>query len=305
MVRLTCHTHTAAALASLRPPLPPPAPACARDGRPAAHPLPLQLDLVGAQGADAITRAGQRTPRQRSQGPARARRAPARAAPRRVGAARRPAPHRAPAVRPRAHHERRLLAPRGLHGPEGLREVRLPSSLLFPPCECAPLLRTADPHAPFVARPLSVVETLRLAGGALFPMPITLDVSQEQVDSLKLAEGTRVTLRDSRDESPLAILTSELIPLFASSSTGARTDQWLAPQFRLSTSRTSRTRPRRSLAPTTARTRLSTTSTTRSRTSTSAATFRRSTPPSTTITLSSAVRVPRPDFVPLWSRPSS
>ncbi|BGP40656.1 Sulfate adenylyltransferase [Rhodotorula kratochvilovae] len=53
----------------------------------------------------------------------------------------------------------------------------------------------------------SVVETLRLANGALFPMPITLDVSQEQIDNLKLAEGTRVTLRDSRDESPLAILT--------------------------------------------------------------------------------------------------
>ncbi|GAA5910704.1 hypothetical protein JCM8208_003539 [Rhodotorula glutinis] len=53
----------------------------------------------------------------------------------------------------------------------------------------------------------SVVETLRLADGALFPMPITLDVSQEQIDLLKLAEGTRVTLRDSRDESPLAILT--------------------------------------------------------------------------------------------------
>lgn len=38
-------------------------------------------------------------------------------------------------------------------------------------------------------------------------MPITLDVSQEQIDALKLAQGTRVTLRDARDESPLAILT--------------------------------------------------------------------------------------------------
>ncbi|GAA5837851.1 hypothetical protein JCM11251_004677 [Rhodosporidiobolus azoricus] len=53
----------------------------------------------------------------------------------------------------------------------------------------------------------SVVETLRLTDGALFPMPITLDVSQEQVDALKLASGARVTLRDSRDEAPLAILT--------------------------------------------------------------------------------------------------
>lgn len=53
----------------------------------------------------------------------------------------------------------------------------------------------------------SCVETLRLADGSLFPMPITLDVSQEQIDALKLAQGTRVTLRDARDESPLAILT--------------------------------------------------------------------------------------------------
>ncbi|GAA5910376.1 sulfate adenylyltransferase [Sporobolomyces salmoneus] len=53
----------------------------------------------------------------------------------------------------------------------------------------------------------SVVSTLRLVDGSLFPMPITLDVSQEQIDNLKLANGTRVTLRDARDEAPLAILT--------------------------------------------------------------------------------------------------
>jgi sulfate adenylyltransferase len=53
----------------------------------------------------------------------------------------------------------------------------------------------------------SVVSTLRLVDGSLFPMPITLDVSQEQIDSLKLANGARVTLRDARDEAPLAILT--------------------------------------------------------------------------------------------------
>ncbi|GAA5987849.1 hypothetical protein JCM10908_007243 [Rhodotorula pacifica] len=53
----------------------------------------------------------------------------------------------------------------------------------------------------------SVVETLRLTDGSLFPMPITLDVSQQQIDTLKLAQGVRVTLRDARDESPLAILT--------------------------------------------------------------------------------------------------
>ncbi|GAA6058912.1 hypothetical protein JCM10212_002864 [Sporobolomyces blumeae] len=53
----------------------------------------------------------------------------------------------------------------------------------------------------------SVVSTLRLVDGSLFPMPITLDVSQQQIDTLKLAEGVRVTLRDARDEAPLAILT--------------------------------------------------------------------------------------------------
>ncbi|ORY89801.1 hypothetical protein BCR35DRAFT_300296 [Leucosporidium creatinivorum] len=53
----------------------------------------------------------------------------------------------------------------------------------------------------------SVLTTLRLADGALFPMPITLDVSQEQIDTLKLAPGARVTLRDPRDENALAILT--------------------------------------------------------------------------------------------------
>lgn len=74
------------------------------------------------------------------------------------------------------------------------------------------VLRWLGPRAPHADRPTcplrSVVETLRLTNGALFSMPITLDVSKEQIDSLKLAPGARVTLRDSRDESPLAILSS-------------------------------------------------------------------------------------------------
>lgn len=53
----------------------------------------------------------------------------------------------------------------------------------------------------------SVVETLRLADGTLFAMPITLDVSSQKIQQLGLAPGSRVTLRDFRDESPLAILT--------------------------------------------------------------------------------------------------
>lgn len=48
---------------------------------------------------------------------------------------------------------------------------------------------------------------MRLADGSLFPMPITLDVSKEQVQSLGLEEGRRVTLRDPRDDAVIAILT--------------------------------------------------------------------------------------------------
>jgi sulfate adenylyltransferase len=61
----------------------------------------------------------------------------------------------------------------------------------------------------------SVVKTLRLAKvdgqkeGTLFPMPIILDVSQQQVESLGLKAGARVALRDPRDEAALAILTGE------------------------------------------------------------------------------------------------
>ncbi|KAG6920289.1 hypothetical protein DXG01_005058 [Tephrocybe rancida] len=53
----------------------------------------------------------------------------------------------------------------------------------------------------------SVVETLRLEDGSLFPMPITLDVSREAVNRLSIVPGARITLRDPRDDEPLAILT--------------------------------------------------------------------------------------------------
>lgn len=53
----------------------------------------------------------------------------------------------------------------------------------------------------------SVVETLRLADGTVFSMPICLDVDQATVDQAGLKAGARVTLRDWRDESPIAILT--------------------------------------------------------------------------------------------------
>ncbi|KAF9469907.1 hypothetical protein BDZ94DRAFT_1329479 [Collybia nuda] len=53
----------------------------------------------------------------------------------------------------------------------------------------------------------SVVHTLRLENGLLFPMPITLDVSREDIDDLKIAAGIRITLRDPRDDEALAIMT--------------------------------------------------------------------------------------------------
>lgn len=53
----------------------------------------------------------------------------------------------------------------------------------------------------------SVVKENRLADGALFSMPITLDVSEETIKEVGLKAGVRVTLRDLRDDRNLAILT--------------------------------------------------------------------------------------------------
>ena len=52
-----------------------------------------------------------------------------------------------------------------------------------------------------------VVDTLRLENGLLFSMPITLDVSGTDIKRLGIKEGSRITLRDFRDEQPLAIIT--------------------------------------------------------------------------------------------------
>ncbi|KAH9979177.1 sulfate adenylyltransferase [Russula compacta] len=52
-----------------------------------------------------------------------------------------------------------------------------------------------------------VVDNLRLSNGTLFPMPITLDVSRQDIDRLSLAKDKRVALRDPRDDQTLAILT--------------------------------------------------------------------------------------------------
>ncbi|KAK0461282.1 uncharacterized protein EV420DRAFT_1306081 [Desarmillaria tabescens] len=55
----------------------------------------------------------------------------------------------------------------------------------------------------------SVVDTLRLASGVLFPIPVTLDVSGEVINRLSIQPGARLCLRDPRDEEPLAIITVE------------------------------------------------------------------------------------------------
>ncbi|KAF9501885.1 ATP-sulfurylase [Pleurotus eryngii] len=55
----------------------------------------------------------------------------------------------------------------------------------------------------------SVVDTLRLADGTLFPMPITLDVTKEDIDRLSINPGARLALRDPRDDEALAIITVE------------------------------------------------------------------------------------------------
>ncbi|RPB09498.1 ATP-sulfurylase [Morchella conica CCBAS932] len=52
-----------------------------------------------------------------------------------------------------------------------------------------------------------VVENERIADGTLFSMPITLDVSKEQIDEAAIKPGSRVTLRDFRDDRHLAIIT--------------------------------------------------------------------------------------------------
>lgn len=53
----------------------------------------------------------------------------------------------------------------------------------------------------------SVCEDNRLADGNVFSMPITLDVNQQLLDEKKLQAGSRITLRDFRDDRNLAILT--------------------------------------------------------------------------------------------------
>lgn len=53
-----------------------------------------------------------------------------------------------------------------------------------------------------------MVDTLRLADGTLFPIPVTLDLSHEDIVRLSAKSDARIVLRDPRDDEPLAIITS-------------------------------------------------------------------------------------------------
>ncbi|KAJ3034418.1 Sulfate adenylyltransferase [Rhizophlyctis rosea] len=53
----------------------------------------------------------------------------------------------------------------------------------------------------------SVLNNLHLPSGVVWPIPITLDVTESQVDQGKLRAGSRITLRNPQDDTPLAILT--------------------------------------------------------------------------------------------------
>lgn len=49
----------------------------------------------------------------------------------------------------------------------------------------------------------------RLADGNLFSIPITLDASKQLIEELGIKPGSRVTLRDFRDDRNLAIIKVE------------------------------------------------------------------------------------------------
>ena len=54
---------------------------------------------------------------------------------------------------------------------------------------------------------LSVLNNCRLTSGILWTMPITLDVSEQEIQDLRIQKGARLELRNPQDDEPLAILT--------------------------------------------------------------------------------------------------
>ncbi|KAJ1598224.1 hypothetical protein NDA14_000713 [Ustilago hordei] len=69
------------------------------------------------------------------------------------------------------------------------------------------LVRDAPIAAQLRADYNDCLDKLRLRDGNLFPMPITLDVDQQQIDSLGIQQGARIVLRDPRDDNAIAIIT--------------------------------------------------------------------------------------------------
>jgi len=68
------------------------------------------------------------------------------------------------------------------------------------PCICRPKHRLTF-H--------SVVNHNRLADGNLFSIPITLDLSKDQIEEIGVKPGARITIRDFRDDRNLAIINVE------------------------------------------------------------------------------------------------
>jgi sulfate adenylyltransferase len=52
----------------------------------------------------------------------------------------------------------------------------------------------------------------------LFPIPVTLDVSREDINRLSIKPGARIALRDPRDDEALAIITGPFRSIIDSSS---------------------------------------------------------------------------------------
>lgn len=129
------------------------------------------------------------------------------------------------------------------------------------------------------------VSTLRLADGALFPIPITLDASREDIDRLSIVPGARLTLRDPRDDEALAIITGQSLHCDNAGDHCSRVAQW-----RMCTSLTRSKRLSKCSGRTTRRTRPWPTFAAASRTTTSAATSRRSRRRRTLTTSPCAVR---------------
>lgn len=53
----------------------------------------------------------------------------------------------------------------------------------------------------------SVVNDLRLENGLVWPIPVTLDATEQEIRDQQIRSGARFVLRDPRDDAALAVLT--------------------------------------------------------------------------------------------------